>query len=283
MTVLRNSALVTAPARTVAAALLDAGLVTGSAARAGCPARIVRGEGVLAVGDELRLGLPVLPGLCLPVTLRVVDVGVTGVLCRAVSGPFRRFELRTELVETAGGVLVVDGVTAVAGGGPLGELLATLVLRRPVLRLLTMRATALRERAGGYASARVVVGAAIVRQGMLLAQQRAYPERDCGRWELPGGRVEQGESEPDAVVRECREELGVEVRVGAPVGPDLPLSGGLLLRVYAAELVGDGEPAAVEHTALRWVDVAGLGALDWLAADRALLPALRGLLRRSVR
>ena len=64
----------------------------------------------------------------------------------------------------------------------------------------------------------VVVATAILRGGQVLAQQRAFPRADAGRWEFPGGRVDPGESEQDAVVRECREELGVEVVAGLGSG-----------------------------------------------------------------
>lgn len=127
----------------------------------------------------------------------------------------------------------------------------------------------------------VVVAAAIVHGGWLLAQQRAYPDHVAGRWELPGGRVEPGESDVDAVVRECVEELGVRVVVGGgQVGPDVPLSGGArLLRVYPARLGNaDAVPTAREHQAVRWVSAAELDGLDWLDADRVLLPDLRALL-----
>jgi 8-oxo-dGTP diphosphatase len=68
---------------------------------------------------------------------------------------------------------------------------------------------------------RVVVGAAILRHGRVLAARRTAPaELACG-WELPGGKVEPGETAEEAVVREIREELGCEVSVsgwldGAP-------------------------------------------------------------------
>lgn len=125
----------------------------------------------------------------------------------------------------------------------------------------------------------VVVGAAIVRDGTVLAQQRARPAAVAGRWELPGGAVEPGESEASALVRECAEELGVRVVAGARVGPDVELPGGRVLRVYAATLDGGTErPRAVEHVALRWVSGEQLDELDWLEADRALLPQLRALL-----
>src|SRR5918998_204411 len=83
---------------------------------------------------------------------------------------------------------------------------------------------------------RLVVAAAVLHRGRVLAQQRAYPPAAAGRWELPGGRVEPAESDVDAVRRECAEELGVRVDVGAPVGPDVVLGKEMLLRVYRAGL-----------------------------------------------
>jgi 8-oxo-dGTP diphosphatase len=124
----------------------------------------------------------------------------------------------------------------------------------------------------------IVVATAIVRNGQVLAQQRAFPSDHAGRWEFPGGRVEPGESEPDAVVRECREELGVEVVAGAAIGPDVPLKNGMVLRLYTAALVGDTEPVAVEHSAVRWIGVEEFDGLPWLDADLAFLPDLAKLL-----
>ncbi|GAB3369274.1 (deoxy)nucleoside triphosphate pyrophosphohydrolase [Amycolatopsis echigonensis] len=124
----------------------------------------------------------------------------------------------------------------------------------------------------------VIVGAALVRDGKLLAQQRAWPPHHAGQWELPGGRVEEGETEAFALARECHEELDVVVTVGDRVGPEIPLPGGKVLRVYSAALLSPGdEPRAVEHTALRWVGEDELDDLDWLPADRDLLPALHAL------
>jgi 8-oxo-dGTP diphosphatase len=128
-------------------------------------------------------------------------------------------------------------------------------------------------------SARVIVGAAIVRGNALLAQQRAYPPEVAGLWELPGGRVEHGESEPEALRRECVEELGVEVRVGARVGADVPLRANLVLKVYAAELADPAaEPKPLEHKGLRWIRAQSLETVPWLPADLELLPHLRSLL-----
>lgn len=130
------------------------------------------------------------------------------------------------------------------------------------------------------AAAAVVVAAALVRAGRVLAQQRAYPPELAGRWELPGGRVEPEENAHEALVRECREELAVEVVPGEQLGPDVALPGGRVLRVHVARLAQlTATPVAVEHAALRWVDASDLAELDWLDADRAILPDLEVLLR----
>jgi 8-oxo-dGTP diphosphatase len=126
---------------------------------------------------------------------------------------------------------------------------------------------------------RIVVGAAIIRAGRLLAQQRAYPESVAGQWELPGGGVEPGETDRAALRRECREELGVGVTVGGQVGSDVDVRDGLVLRIYAAELdPPDATPHPRDHHALRWLTPQTLEEVDWLPADRVLLPALRHLL-----
>jgi 8-oxo-dGTP diphosphatase len=125
----------------------------------------------------------------------------------------------------------------------------------------------------------LVVAAAVLHEGRVLAQQRAHPPATAGRWELPGGRVELSESARDALVRECREELAVEIVPGDQLCPDVPLPGGNVLRVHLALLADPtAQPIPVEHAALRWVDVTELAGLDWLDTDRTLLPHLEPLL-----
>jgi signal transduction histidine kinase/8-oxo-dGTP pyrophosphatase MutT (NUDIX family) len=128
--------------------------------------------------------------------------------------------------------------------------------------------------------ASLVVAVALVRDGWVLAQRRAFPPDTAGRWELPGGRAEPGESVAEALIRECREELAVDVVPGEQLGPDVPLPGGSTLRVHVARLAQlDATPVPVEHAALRWVDLPGLAELDWLEADRVVLPDLAALLK----
>jgi 8-oxo-dGTP diphosphatase len=125
----------------------------------------------------------------------------------------------------------------------------------------------------------LVVAAALVCEGRVLAQRRAYPPELAGRWELPGGRVEPGESAREALIRECREELAVVIVPGEQVGPDVPLPSGYVLRVHVARLAEPrATPVPVEHSARRWVDCSELAGLDWLDADRAVLPALHAVL-----
>ncbi|MCE3554181.1 NUDIX domain-containing protein [Pseudonocardia sp. RS11V-5] len=133
------------------------------------------------------------------------------------------------------------------------------------------------------AEAPAVVGAAIVRDGAVLAAQRSRPAELRGRWELPGGRAEPGESEPEALARECAEELAAQVEVGERVGTDLPVAtpgGTLVLRMYAAALRPDSpEPKALEHLAVRWLRERELPTVAWVDADRAVVADLEALLR----
>ncbi|TDB81854.1 (deoxy)nucleoside triphosphate pyrophosphohydrolase [Actinomadura sp. KC216] len=119
----------------------------------------------------------------------------------------------------------------------------------------------------------VVVGAAIIRDGRLLTAQRAEPPHMAGGWELPGGKVDPGESDEDALVRECHEELAVKVRLTRRIGTDWRLSDQAVLRVWTARIV-EGEPRALEHLALRWLSQNELYDVDWLPGDLPVINAL---------
>lgn len=123
----------------------------------------------------------------------------------------------------------------------------------------------------------LVVGAAIVHRGRLLAARRSAPVNLAGGWELPGGKVEPGESEADALVRECQEELGVLIAVGDRVAGEWPLRDDLVLRVYLATLL-DGEPRPLEdHDEVRWLAAADLFSVAWLPADLPAVTAVKGV------
>src|ERR1700735_4944809 len=71
----------------------------------------------------------------------------------------------------------------------------------------------------------IVVAGAVIAGSMVLVAQRVRPPELAGRWELPGGKVAAGETEPEALTRELAEELGVEVAVGPRLGGEIALSG----------------------------------------------------------
>jgi 8-oxo-dGTP diphosphatase len=123
-----------------------------------------------------------------------------------------------------------------------------------------------------------VVGAAVLRDGRVLASRRTEPPRLAGLWEFPGGKVEPGEADGEALVRELREELRVEVEVGDRLGEDLPIGATAVLRVYLCGLVS-GEPALVDHDEHRWLGADDLLDVPWIPVDLPLVEQLRGLLR----
>ena len=191
---------------------------------------------------------------------------------------------------TATGTLVEEQVEVEIGlPRLLGALVERTVLRRRVRRAMQAYCDAYAAAAARRALDVVqVVGAAVVRDGRVLVAQRSGGSYD-GQWEFPGGKVERGESELAALVRECREELDVEIEPLSFVGEvvlDGVVAGGVpgasTMRVWAALLADGGEPVASEHAALRWVAAEELDGLDWIPADRPLLPAVRALLTRGL-
>ena len=124
----------------------------------------------------------------------------------------------------------------------------------------------------------IVVAGAMIERGSLLVAQRSRPPELAGLWELPGGKVAPGESDAVALARELREELGVDVTVGARLGEDVALSATVTLRAYlVTHTAGMLQP--IDHRALRWVGADELDALAWVPADRAWVPDLLVSLR----
>lgn len=119
-----------------------------------------------------------------------------------------------------------------------------------------------------------VVGAAIIRDGRVLAARRTAPPATAGRWELPGGKVEPGETPDEALVREVREELGCTVAVVRWLPGGVPIGERHELRVAVVDLVA-GEPEPHEHDAVRWLAADELEDLDWLEPDVPFLAHLR--------
>ncbi|MEU0343286.1 NUDIX domain-containing protein [Streptomyces bobili] len=127
----------------------------------------------------------------------------------------------------------------------------------------------------------VVVGAALLDGDRLLAARRSAPPELAGRWELPGGKVESGELPEEALVRELREELGVDARTVERVPGEWPLRPPYVLRVWTARLEpASAAPAALQdHDALRWLTTEEIWDVDWLDQD---VPAVREVAARLV-
>ena len=126
----------------------------------------------------------------------------------------------------------------------------------------------------------LVMGAAIIDRGRVLAARRTSPEHARGLWEFPGGKVEDGEDPRAAIVREVREELACEIAVVGHLDGEQPIKDGYLLRVAVAELVS-GEPVPHEHDAIRWLGPEELDLVAWLAPDVPFLPELRARLEAA--
>ncbi|OBJ58211.1 (deoxy)nucleoside triphosphate pyrophosphohydrolase [Mycobacterium sp. 1423905.2] len=122
----------------------------------------------------------------------------------------------------------------------------------------------------------IVVAGAIIAGSAVLVAQRLRPPELAGRWELPGGKVAAGETEPAALARELAEELDLDaadVAVGERLGDDVALNDSMTLRAYRVRLLR-GEPRPRDHGALRWVTAAELHDVEWVPADRGWLPDL---------
>jgi 8-oxo-dGTP diphosphatase len=136
---------------------------------------------------------------------------------------------------------------------------------------------------------RAVVGAALVddlgRPTVLLAARRTEPPALAGGWELPGGKVDPGESTVEALHRELREELGVEVELGDVLPGPLPdgrwpLGQQFAMTVHWAR-VTSGEAAPIEdHDAVRWLTSTELYAVPWLPADLPIVDLIAASLYR---
>jgi 8-oxo-dGTP diphosphatase len=120
--------------------------------------------------------------------------------------------------------------------------------------------------------------------GALLLSTRPEGKAYAGFWEFPGGKIEAGERPEESLVRELREELGIDVRAAAlePLTfashayPDFHLLMPLFLcRQWA------GEPKALEHAGLRWVDAEALGRLPMPEADLPLIAPLAAKLAKT--
>lgn len=125
-----------------------------------------------------------------------------------------------------------------------------------------------------------VVAALIWDVGKFMICQRPA-NKACGLlWEFVGGKVEPGKAKEQALVRECREELGLTISVGdvftevTHVYPDLTVH----LTLFNARIV-EGEPQLLEHNDLRWITPNEIDRYDFCPADEAILNKITEIAR----
>ena len=120
-----------------------------------------------------------------------------------------------------------------------------------------------------------VVCAVIVNKGRIFACQRGYGEwKDW--WEFPGGKIESGESPEEALQREIREELAIDITIDrhlTTVDYDYP-DFHLAMPSYLCHLQDDIQPHLLEHEAARWLGKDNLEEVKWLPADVEVIKAL---------
>ncbi len=128
---------------------------------------------------------------------------------------------------------------------------------------------------------RIRVVAALLKnnQGQVLVQQRGAQRTLPLLWEFPGGKIEPGESEEEALRRECQEELGVEVEVGSFLDRNIHqyIHQEVELLLYECHLKR-GEPSALHDQALAYVPIEKLSALAFCEAD---VPFIGRLLKQA--
>jgi len=126
-----------------------------------------------------------------------------------------------------------------------------------------------------------VVAALIRDKDRFLACQRPPHKARGLLWEFVGGKVESGETGPEALVRECQEELGVTISVGGAVMdvthdyPDLTVH----LTLYSA-VIAEGVPQKLEHHSIRWITAEEIDTIEFCPADQVFLETVRKVMKQ---
>ena len=120
------------------------------------------------------------------------------------------------------------------------------------------------------------VVAALIWEGekFLICQRPAHKARGL-LWEFVGGKVEPGESKAEALIRECREELAVEIAVGSVFMEVLHEYPDLLVKLTLFNAaIAAGTPRMLEHNDIRWIEVGEIPSFDFCPADEDILKKL---------
>lgn len=132
-----------------------------------------------------------------------------------------------------------------------------------------------------------VVAAVIVKNGTVFAAQRGYGDFK-GKWEFPGGKIQDGEDQKDALKREIKEELNADIDVNdylTTVNYEYPTFN-LTMHTYLCSLMNDVEfvyhnEKELEHENMTWLDQDNLDYLDWLPADIEVVNAYKKAMNLS--
>ena len=126
----------------------------------------------------------------------------------------------------------------------------------------------------------VVCAAAIIKNGEVFVTKRGYGDFK-GQWEFPGGKIEEGETPQQALVREIQEELDTKITVGDLIGTieyDYPTFH-LSMDCFWCERAS-GDLKLLEADEARWLSVEELHSVQWLPADLGLLDKVRAILEQ---
>lgn len=125
-----------------------------------------------------------------------------------------------------------------------------------------------------------VIAAIIVQDDKVLIAQRAEGQKLAGKWEFPGGKIEEGETPEECLKREIKEELDIDIEVDEYFGESIyPYeTGPIRLVAYKARLLG-GECRLNVHSRVAWVSPRDLAGYDFAPADVPFVDKLRGIQR----
>lgn len=121
-----------------------------------------------------------------------------------------------------------------------------------------------------------VVGAVLINEDRVFAAKRGPGKSMAGYWEFPGGKVEADETPEEALARELREELKVDVTVGEFIVTATHEAGTAVIELstYLCTII-EGVPVLTEHEEFRWLPVSELSDVEWAPADIPTVELLR--------
>lgn len=134
--------------------------------------------------------------------------------------------------------------------------------------------------------AKVSVACIAVHGGKVLVARRNPSGQMGGRWEFPGGKVESGEDDAAAVVREMKEEFGIDVQVGEAVAASSFMHSGspVALHAYRIFVPHDGIQTGyelTEHSEYKWADIEEIASLHFVDSDLLLYPEVKKYIAES--